>query len=41
VRYVTSDEIVSIDPNLHSFRNVNTPEEWKAVQEGWQRQSKG
>lgn len=41
VRYITSAEIVSIDPNLHSFRNINTSEEWRAVQEEWQRQSKG
>lgn len=41
VRYVTSAEIVSIDPDLHSFHNVNTLEEWEAVQEDWQRQSKG
>jgi molybdenum cofactor guanylyltransferase len=41
VRYVTSAEIVSIDPGLRSFRNVNTPEEWEAVQEEWQLQSSG
>jgi len=38
VRYVTPAEIASIDPNLRSFRNINTPNEWKAVQEEWQRQ---
>jgi molybdenum cofactor guanylyltransferase len=32
VRYVAPAEVVSIDPNLRSFRNVNTPEEWEAVQ---------
>ena len=41
VRYLTPAEIASIDPDLRSFRNINTPEEWEAVQEGWQRQSKG
>jgi molybdopterin-guanine dinucleotide biosynthesis protein A len=39
VRYVSSAEIASIDPDLRSFRNVNTPEEWDGVQGEWQRQS--
>jgi molybdopterin-guanine dinucleotide biosynthesis protein A len=33
VRYVSPKEIASLDPNLRSFRNVNTPEEWMRVQE--------
>jgi molybdopterin-guanine dinucleotide biosynthesis protein A len=41
VRYATPEEVTPIDPALHSFRNVNTPEEWNAVQEEWQRQSTG
>jgi molybdopterin-guanine dinucleotide biosynthesis protein A len=39
VRYVSSAEIASIDPDLRSFRNINTPEEWDGVQGEWQRQS--
>ena len=39
VRYVTPAEVASIDPVLHSFRNINTPDDWEAVQEEWQRQS--
>jgi molybdopterin-guanine dinucleotide biosynthesis protein A len=32
VRYVTTEEVAPIDPELRSLRNVNTPEEWAAVQ---------
>jgi len=39
VRTITPAEIAFIDPDLRSFRNVNTPEEWDGVQEEWQRQS--
>jgi molybdenum cofactor guanylyltransferase len=39
VRYVTPAEIASVDSDLRSFRNVNTPEEWEAVKKEWQRQS--
>jgi molybdenum cofactor guanylyltransferase len=35
VRYVTPEEVVPFDPELCSFRNVNTPEEWTAVQAEW------
>lgn len=35
VRYVTTDDISPFDPDLRSFRNVNTPEEWEEVQAGW------
>jgi molybdopterin-guanine dinucleotide biosynthesis protein A len=35
VRYVTQDQVVSLDPHLYSFRTVNTPQEWKAVQAEW------
>lgn len=30
-RRVEETELRAIDPNLHSFRNVNTPEEWQAA----------
>jgi len=35
VRYVTPEEVAPFDPGLRSFRNVNTPEEWEAVQAAW------
>jgi molybdopterin-guanine dinucleotide biosynthesis protein A len=35
VRYVTSADVTPLDPGLHSFRNVNTPEEWAQVQTEW------
>ena len=31
VRYVTEEMVRPFDPQLRSFRNVNTPEEWAAV----------
>lgn len=30
IRFVTEDEVRAIDPELRSFVNVNTPEEWAA-----------
>jgi molybdopterin-guanine dinucleotide biosynthesis protein A len=36
VRYVTTEDVVPFDPDLRSFRNVNTPEEWETVQMEWQ-----
>jgi len=36
VRYVSEEEVVPFDPRLTSFRNVNTPEEWRAAKEDWQ-----
>lgn len=38
VRYVTSAEVASFDPDLRSFRNVNTPEEWEATRAEWGRE---
>jgi molybdopterin-guanine dinucleotide biosynthesis protein A len=32
VRYVTGAEVARFDPDLRSFRNINTPEEWERVQ---------
>ncbi|MCP4535822.1 MAG: molybdenum cofactor guanylyltransferase [Chloroflexi bacterium] len=34
-RYVTPADVAPFDPDLRSFRNVNTPEEWEAAQEKW------
>jgi molybdopterin-guanine dinucleotide biosynthesis protein A len=31
VRYVTTEDVTPFDPDLRSFRNVNTPEEWETV----------
>jgi molybdopterin-guanine dinucleotide biosynthesis protein A len=31
VRYVTPEDVLSFDPDLRSFRNVNTPADWEAV----------
>jgi len=35
VRHVTPAEASALDPDLRSFRNVNTPEDWEAVQAEW------
>lgn len=31
VRYVDRDEVSRLDPDFHSFINVNTPEEWQKI----------
>lgn len=31
VRYVTPEDVAPFDPEMRSFRNINTPEEWEAV----------
>jgi molybdopterin-guanine dinucleotide biosynthesis protein A len=36
VRYVTPEDVTPFDPDLRSFRNVNTPEEWTAVRAEWE-----
>jgi len=33
VRYVSPEDILPLDPELRSFRNINTPEEWEAVRQ--------
>jgi molybdopterin-guanine dinucleotide biosynthesis protein A len=38
VRYVTLEDVAPFDPQLRSFRNVNTPEEWEAAQQAWGQQ---
>lgn len=35
VRTVTPGEVAFLDPQLKSFRNLNTPEEWEAAREEW------
>jgi len=40
VRYVTLGDIAPFDPNLRSFRNVNTPEEWRAARAQWKAKSR-
>jgi molybdopterin-guanine dinucleotide biosynthesis protein A len=32
VHIIEEDEIRRLDPDLHSFRNINTEEDWQAVQ---------
>ena len=32
VRHVAPAELAGLDPDLRSFRNVNTPEQWRAAQ---------
>jgi len=38
VRYVPPEDVTPFDPDLRSFRNVNTPEEWEAVRAEWGQQ---
>jgi len=32
VRYLMPEEVIPLDPELRSFFNVNTPEEWERAQ---------
>jgi len=36
VRYVTPEEVTPLDPDLRSFHNVNTLQEWEAVRAEWE-----
>jgi molybdopterin-guanine dinucleotide biosynthesis protein A len=38
VRYVTPADVIPFDPDLRSFHNVNTLEEWEAAQAAWTRE---
>ncbi len=35
VRYVTPADVMPFDPDLRSFRNVNTPQDWEMAQAIW------
>jgi molybdopterin-guanine dinucleotide biosynthesis protein A len=35
VRAVTPQDVEPLDPQLRSFRNLNTPEEWEAAKQEW------
>lgn len=35
VRTVAPEEIIPMDPELESFRNLNTPDDWTAAKEAW------
>ena len=35
VRYVTPEDVIPFDPDLRSFHNINTPEEWEALRAEW------
>ena len=41
VRYVATEEVVPFDPDLRSFRNVNTHQEWEAVRAEWRQGGAG
>jgi molybdopterin-guanine dinucleotide biosynthesis protein A len=41
VRSVSPEDVTPLDPDLRSFRNVNTPEEWEAVQAEWMAERTG
>lgn len=36
VRYLSPDEVIPFDPDLRSFRNINTPQEWRKAQMEWE-----
>ena len=36
VRTVTPEEMGFLDPDLESFRNLNTPKEWRAAKMSWE-----
>jgi len=38
VRYVTTEDVTPFDPDLRSFRNVNTPQEWEAARVAWRQE---
>jgi molybdopterin-guanine dinucleotide biosynthesis protein A len=38
VRTIAPAEIIPIDPDMRSFRNINTPDEWATVQAEWKGQ---
>ncbi len=40
VRYVTEEEVARLDPDLRSFRNINTPQEWQAAQAAFRLQDR-
>ncbi len=35
VRYVTPADVLPFDPQLRSFHNLNTPEEWESARQAW------
>ena len=35
VRYVSTADVTPFDPDLHSFRNVNTPQDWEMARAIW------
>ena len=36
VRRVAPREIIPIDPDMESFRNLNTPDQWEAAKAAWE-----
>lgn len=41
VRSVTAEDVSAIDPDLRSFRNINTPQEWLAARREWREHHPG
>jgi len=37
VRYVAPEEVIPIDPDLGSFQNINTLQDWETAQAEWKR----
>ena len=41
VHYVTQEDVTPLDAEMHSFRNINTPEEWEEAQKRWAAERRG
>ena len=41
VHYVAQEDVTPLDAEMHSFRNINTPEEWEEAQKRWAAERRG
>jgi molybdopterin-guanine dinucleotide biosynthesis protein A len=41
VHYVAQEDVIPLDAEMHSFRNINTPEEWEEAQKRWAAERRG
>ena len=41
VRYVTLEDVIPFDPEMRSFRNVNTPADWESAWQEWEMEEGG